>query len=285
MYKVLVINVGSTSIKLGVFGDEGLIFKKTIGTGGRVKGVKEWLSFCRQIVDDILNRFDLIVSRGGLTRPLSSGAYLVNEAMCQDLREARYGWHPSNIGPLLAYEMGLRMGIRAIVFDSPVTNEMEPIARVSGLKEIERKAAFHVLNQKAAGRKAARQFSSSYEKMNLVIALYEENGILITALARKVALDKSTLTSLLDRLERDDLIQRVAHPSDRRMIQIYLPPKAEALREELIRTYNEVNSKFLSILTPEELRIFKGVLGKLERIGGKNDVSEEFFLSPLGLIS
>jgi butyrate kinase len=187
MYKILVINVGSTSIKLGLFLDEAPGFRETVGTGGITKGVKEGLSFYRQILDEFLNRyvspgdrFDLIVSRGGLTRPLSSGAYLVNEAMCRDLREVRYGWHPSNLGPLLAYEMGLRMGVRAIVFDSPVTDEMEPIARISGLKEIERKAAFHVLNQKAAGRKAARQFSTSYERMNLVIA-HLGGGISISA--------------------------------------------------------------------------------------------------------
>jgi DNA-binding MarR family transcriptional regulator len=120
-------------------------------------------------------------------------------------------------------------------------------------------------------------YGLTHTQFFLLIALYEENGILITALARKVALDKSTLTSLLDRLERDDLIKRVAHPSDRRVIQIYLTPKAEAMREELIRTYHEVNGCFLSRLTPEELKIFEEILGKLEsvRSGEEDEVSEE----------
>ncbi|MGB9628767.1 MAG: butyrate kinase [Thermodesulfobacteriota bacterium] len=173
MYKIFVINVGSTSIKLGVFQDETPLFKETVGT----EGVKERLSHYQKILDEVLGRyvssgerFDLIVSRGGLTRPLESGAYLVNEAMCRDLREAHFGWHPSNLGPLLAYEMARRMEIYAIVFDTPVVDEMEPIARVSGLKGIERRAAFHVLNQKAAGRKAAREFNTFYERLNLVIA-------------------------------------------------------------------------------------------------------------------
>jgi len=108
----------------------------------------------------------------------------------------------------------------------------------------------------------------------LLIALYEENGILITALAKKVALDKSTLTSLLDRLERDELIQRSAHPTDRRIIQIYLTPKAEAMREDLIRIYHETNGLFLSRLAPEELKIFEEILGKFERVemDGKDEV-------------
>jgi DNA-binding MarR family transcriptional regulator len=108
----------------------------------------------------------------------------------------------------------------------------------------------------------------------LLIALYEENGILITALAKKVALDKSTLTSLLDRLERDDLIQRTAHPTDRRIIQIYLTPKAEAMRDDLLRIYSEVNGLFLSRLTSEELKNFEEILGKFERVemDGKDEV-------------
>ncbi|MDI6761984.1 MAG: MarR family transcriptional regulator [Thermodesulfobacteriota bacterium] len=107
----------------------------------------------------------------------------------------------------------------------------------------------------------------------LLIALYEENGILITALAKKVALDKSTLTSLLDHLERNELIQRSAHPTDRRIIQIYLTPKAEAMREDLIRIYHEINGLFLSRLAPEELKIFEGIINKLEI--GKQESEEE----------
>ncbi len=125
-------------------------------------------------------------------------------------------------------------------------------------------------------REKVSRYGLTQTQFFLLIALYEENGILITALARKVALDKSTLTSLLDRLERDDLIKRVAHPSDRRVIQIYLTPKAEALREELIRTYHEVNKYFLSRLSPEELRSFEEILGKLEGAGsGEEDDSQQ----------
>ena len=58
----------------------------------------------------------------------------------------------------------------AVVIDPPSTDEFHPLARVSGLPEIERKSAFHALNQKAAARKAARQMNGRYEDMNLVVA-------------------------------------------------------------------------------------------------------------------
>lgn len=191
MFRIFAINVGSTSIKLGVFQDETPVFKETVGTGGGEGGLSHYQKILDEVVDRYVSvgeKFDLIVSRGGLTRPLESGAYLINEAMCRDLREARYGWHPSNWGPLLAYEMAQRMGICAVVFDTPVVDEMEPVARISGLKEIERGAAFHVLSQKAAGRKAARQLDTSYESLNLVIA-HLGGGISICAHRRGRMID------------------------------------------------------------------------------------------------
>lgn len=213
MFRILVIDVGSTSLKIGLFTDEKPLFKETVdyrkrfvanltGTlgldmrvaskvseeqrcstseGARIPGEEgqreeefshflQWIGQILQRHGEAESRFDLIVSRGGLTRPLRSGAYLIDEAMCRELRVGRYGWHPSNLGPLLAYEIGSRGRVPAIVFDSPVSDEMEAVARVSGLKGIERRAAFHVLSQKAAGRKAARALGNDYEDINLIIA-------------------------------------------------------------------------------------------------------------------
>ncbi len=107
----------------------------------------------------------------------------------------------------------------------------------------------------------------------LLIALYEENGILISKLAKKVALDKATLTGIIDRLERDGFVERRNDPEDRRAIRIYLTPKAESLREELLEIYHRNNAKFLSVLCDEEKEIFERVVQKLESIGG--DLDEE----------
>jgi DNA-binding MarR family transcriptional regulator len=99
----------------------------------------------------------------------------------------------------------------------------------------------------------------------LLTALYEEDGVPISVLAHKVALDKATLTGLLDRLERDDLIERKADPDDRRAIRIFLTPKAESMREELTEVYHQNNGMFLSVLTPEEQEVFERVVDKLEK--------------------
>lgn len=100
----------------------------------------------------------------------------------------------------------------------------------------------------------------------LLSALYEDDGVPISSLAKKVALDKGTLTGLLDRLERDDFIERRADSSDRRAIRIFLRQKAEGLRDELTDIYHENNGYFLSLLTDEEKNVFERVVEKLETV-------------------
>jgi butyrate kinase len=112
----------------------------------------------------------MIVSQGGLTAPISSGVYLIDERMCHDLRSGKYGQHPTNLGPLIANDLTGSDGIRAVIVDSPSTDEFHDLARISGIPEIERKSAFHALNQKAAARTAARDMGISYEQSNMVVA-------------------------------------------------------------------------------------------------------------------
>ena len=97
----------------------------------------------------------MIVSRGGLGKPAPAGAYRIDEDMCRDLLEGKYGMHPSALGPAMALDISKKYGMPAIVIDPPSTDEFQPLARISGLPEIERKSAFHALNQKMAARRLA----------------------------------------------------------------------------------------------------------------------------------
>jgi DNA-binding MarR family transcriptional regulator len=98
----------------------------------------------------------------------------------------------------------------------------------------------------------------------LLTALYEEDGILISSLAQKVALEKATLTGLLDRMERDGLTERRPDPEDRRAIKVHLTVKAEGLRQELTELYHDNNGRFLSLLSQDEKEAFERVVNKLE---------------------
>ncbi|MBW2119910.1 MAG: MarR family transcriptional regulator [Deltaproteobacteria bacterium] len=113
-------------------------------------------------------------------------------------------------------------------------------------------------------RKKLAAYGLTTTQFFLLTALYEEDGVPISVLAQKVAIDKATLTGLLDRLERDDLIGRNADPDDRRAIRIFLTQKADLLREELIELYHKNNGMFLSVLSQEEQEVFERVVNRLE---------------------
>ena len=110
-----------------------------------------------------------IVGRGGLLKPIEGGTYDVNENMLNDLKIGVQGEHASNLGGIIAYEIGREVGIKAYIVDPVVVDELMDVARISGLKEIERRSIFHPLNHKAVARRHARKMKTKYEDMNLIV--------------------------------------------------------------------------------------------------------------------
>jgi len=198
-YDLLVINIGSTSTKVALVRGRKVVVKNTIeytrseldqyaDQSDQLPRRKEDLLLFVNQNDIDLRKIELIISRGGLGKPGPAGCYEINEAMCCDLMTAKYGKHASALGPAIAFDIAREYGIQAIVIDPPSTDELQPVARISGLPEIERRSGFHALNQKAAARKAATQIGRRYEKLNFVVA-HMGGGITIGAHRRGRVID------------------------------------------------------------------------------------------------
>lgn len=179
-YRILAINPGSTSTKIGVFINEIPIFEKTIRHDDEIQSFENVIDQYEFRKMTILKTLDIeginvsklqaVCGRGGLLRPIEGGTYEVNEKMLADLQNGYAGQHASNLGGILAYEIAAGLNIPAYIVDPVVVDELEPIARFSGLPLIERKSIFHALNQKAVARRVAREFEKTYEEMNLIVA-------------------------------------------------------------------------------------------------------------------
>jgi butyrate kinase len=89
--------------------------------------------------------------------------------MLNDLKEGKYGEHASNLGAVLAYQIAKKTSIPAYIVDPVVVDEMEEIARISGIPDLPRKSIFHALNQKAVARKAAQDLGKKYQDSNLIV--------------------------------------------------------------------------------------------------------------------
>lgn len=178
--KVLVINPGATSTKVAVFEEEQELLKKSIvHTAQELEGFDRVIDQAefrqRAVLEAVaeggfrLEDFDAVCGRGGLYRPIPSGTYAVSDRVMQDVEQAPYGEHPSNLGAYLARRIGDLVGIPAFFVDPVCVDEMAEVAHVSGFAEFRRLSQFHALNQKSVGRKAARQLGKSYEEARLIV--------------------------------------------------------------------------------------------------------------------
>jgi len=171
--RVLVINPGSTGTKLALFEDGVVEAQESVDAPAG--GVMEQLPGRLESVRGFLSRhgnppLDAVVGRGGLIRPVPSGTLIVNEAMLKDARDGFQGEHVSNLGCLIAWELAQAGKIPAYVVDPVAVDEMLPVARYSGLPQIERQALSHALNLHAAARKACERIGKNLGESRLVVA-------------------------------------------------------------------------------------------------------------------
>ena len=178
--KVLVINPGATSTKVAVFEEEQELLKKSIvHTAQELEGFDRVIDQAdfrqRAVLEAVaeggfrLEDFDAVCGRGGLYRPIPSGTYAVSDRVMQDVEQAPYGEHPSNLGAYLARRIGDLVGIPAFFVDPVCVDEMTEVAHVSGFAEFRRLSQFHALNQKSVGRKAACRLGKSYKEARLIV--------------------------------------------------------------------------------------------------------------------
>lgn len=181
IYKLLIINPGSTSTKVAVYENDTMLHEETIRhdkkTINKYAGVLEQKGMREQVVMDILKRedidissFDAVVGRGGLLKPIESGTYLINEKMHTDLTDSVATIHASALGGVIAYKIAKKANIPAYVVDPIVVDEMETCAKLTGMPGIERQSVFHALNQKAVAREYAKDHSVLYENGRYIVA-------------------------------------------------------------------------------------------------------------------
>ncbi|MCG8479699.1 MAG: butyrate kinase [Spirochaetales bacterium] len=180
--RVLAVNPGSTSTKIACFDGATRIMERNLTHGAdelaAFEEINDQLDVRRRAVLDALARANIelaslsaTVGRGGLIHPVHGGTYRVNEAMIADLRHGVLGAHASNLGGILADEIAREAGnIPSFIVDPVVVDELEDVARPSGIPGLDRTSIFHALNQKAVARRAARELDTTYDAVSLVVA-------------------------------------------------------------------------------------------------------------------
>lgn len=189
-YKILAINPGSTSTKISLANDDQPVFVADIAHSQEelriFKRISDQFHFRKQVVIEELKKrnvpldFDAVIGRGGLAKPVPSGVFAITEKMIIDQQQAIHQ-HVCDLGCMIADEIARDIpGCRSFIADPGVVDEMEPEARISGSPRMPRMCIWHALNQKAIGRRFAKDMGTTYEKLNLIIC-HLGGGISIAA--------------------------------------------------------------------------------------------------------
>lgn len=180
-YGILAINPGSTSTKIAFYEDESLVWTKSI------EHPPEAVAGFDTVFDQFEMRKDLVlaaleeegtpagalsavVGRGGLLPPVHAGAYRVSQLMIDTLRYRPVNEHASNMGAAIADAIARPLGIPAYIYDPVTVDEMEPIAKLTGLPEMRRLGQGHNLNMRAAAIRYAKREGRPYQELNLIVA-------------------------------------------------------------------------------------------------------------------
>ena len=190
---ILVIYPEVDITKIAVYRNISLIFLKSIrhkpeALAGFANVIAELDYRTGMILEELKNNqidlgdISVVMARGGLIKPLQSGVYQVNEAMKRDLRVGVMGMHATNLGGLIADKIATSLpDAKAYLADPVVVDELEQIARVSGLPAIERNSIFHALNHKNVSREYAKSINRSYDELNLIVAYIGSGGVSVGA--------------------------------------------------------------------------------------------------------
>lgn len=186
--RILVINTGSTSTKIGFYDAGDKLFEQNLTHSAeevaRYESVMDQTGMRRDAILNFLNEkgialqsIDIVMARGGLITPIRTGVYVVNQEMRDALMAGKEGVHACNLSALLAddiaalvNEAGGNGQCRAFIADPPMADEMLPEVKVGGIPEFPRRTLFHALNSRAMVRRYARSVGKTNKEVTVIVA-------------------------------------------------------------------------------------------------------------------
>jgi len=103
------------------------------------------------------------------------------------------------------------------------------------------------------------------QQFGILAFLWIEDGLSQSELSSRSQIDRTTMGGIVDRLEKDGMVERLSHPDDRRAYQVFLTTKGKSLEKELCVLGSRVLNRVNSPLTPEEQSTLVRLLEKIRR--------------------
>ena len=139
--------------------------------------IQDQLEYRTQMVERAMNengysleRVDVYSARGGGLVPIIGGVYLINDLLVEHAAiPMSDGPHPAQLASQIVKKFADKYGKRAFVVNPPDIDEFSEVARITGIKGIERESHVHALNQKEIALRFCSQRGLAYNDVNLIV--------------------------------------------------------------------------------------------------------------------
>ncbi|SCY37549.1 butyrate kinase [Pseudobutyrivibrio sp. AR14] len=191
-YRILTINPGSTSTKVGFFNGEKLEFSVNVSHDAEklaeFASVSDQLPYRKEVILSELEKagidlatVDAYVGRGGGLLAVEGGTYEVGQVLLDHAKRGANGiQHPAQLGSQLANEFAKKYGKPAFVVNPPDTDEFIIEARMTGIKGVYRQSHLHALNLKETAIRHSQLNGVKYEDANYIVC-HIGGGVSISA--------------------------------------------------------------------------------------------------------
>lgn len=191
-YKIFTINPGSTSTKIALFKNNNCVFSKSVSHNAdklaELGSITNQLPYRKQTIKNMLLKTgidldgtDAVVGRGGGLLPVEGGTYEIDDLLLDHSRKGANGvQHPAQLGPQLANDFALECGAKSFVVNPPDVDELQDLARMTGIKNVYRKVHLHALNLKETAIRHAKLIGKKYDDCNFIVC-HIGGGISVSA--------------------------------------------------------------------------------------------------------
>lgn len=191
-YKIFAINPGSTSTKIALIEDETVLFSKNVSHDANklaeFDGISAQMPYRKETILNLLKEDNVslegisaCVGRGGGLLAMEGGTYTIDDTLLDHATRGANGvQHPAQLGPQLAKEFAKEYHCPAFVVNPPDVDELQDLARLTGIKGVNRVIHLHALNLKETAIRHAQSQGKKYEEQNYVVC-HIGGGISVSA--------------------------------------------------------------------------------------------------------
>lgn len=108
-----------------------------------------------------------------------------------------------------------------------------------------------------------KKYGITPPQFEVLISLWTEDGLVLSELSKRLSRDGPTITGIIDRMEKKDLVRRERSTRDRRVIKVFITLKASEMKEALTKLQQTAGKDIIDNFTAEDIKTLEQLLAKL----------------------